>query len=239
VGYIALELAQHGDLINIITKFGKLPESIARLYFGQLVEVLEFIHMKGYSHLDIKPDNILFDKNYNLKLWDFGFASESKYLSSKYGTLNYAAPEIFTQEQYNAPVTDIFSAGIILFIMVTGHPPFCKPDVSDIRYKHILNNNLDQFWELIDKKNTSSAAPYSEEFKELVTMMMSPNPLVRPSLAEVKSHAWFTGKLYEEEQTMASDTNMAGWKTNPRDVAPMTLTKAEARSYFLELSFDA
>jgi serine/threonine protein kinase len=68
VAYLALELAEMGDLIKVITTHGKFSEEIARLYFGQLVDVLEYIHLKGYCHRDIKPDNILFDLDYNLKL---------------------------------------------------------------------------------------------------------------------------------------------------------------------------
>jgi len=100
VSYIALELASKGDLINLITTYGKLPERITRFYFGQLISTLEHIHSNGYSHMDIKPDNLLFDKHWNLKLCDFGFASDVKMQSDKKGTINYAAPEIFQQDSY-------------------------------------------------------------------------------------------------------------------------------------------
>lgn len=68
VSYIALEHAPNGDLIKLITTFGKMPERIARFYFTQLVNTLDHIHSNGYCHLDIKPDNILFGKDWNLKL---------------------------------------------------------------------------------------------------------------------------------------------------------------------------
>lgn len=194
VAYLALEVAEKGDLIKLISKFGKLPESAAKFYFSQLINTLEYIHSSGYCHLDIKPDNILLDKDYNLKLWDFGFSSDSKKQWIKKGTLNYAAPEIFSQEIYLGPQTDIFAAGIILFIMVTGHPPFCKPDVSDIRYKHLMNNNTERFWQLASKKN-GKIQKYSDKFKDLINSMLSPYPICRPSLAEIKMHDWFSGDI--------------------------------------------
>lgn len=111
------------------------------------------------------------------------------------GTLNYAAPEIFILDKYSGPVTDIFSAGIILFILVVGHPPFYKPDVSDIRYKHIMNNNIERFWELVWKnKDHSQSSLFSDDFKNLVNLMLSPSPCLRPSLSEIKEHPWMKGE---------------------------------------------
>lgn len=193
VAYIAMEAAENGDLIKLITSHGRIWEEAARYYFNQLVDTLEHIHFSGYWHLDIKPDNILFDSDYNLKLCDFGFSSDRKIHCTRKGTLNYAAPEIFSQEKYCGPVTDIFSAGIILFIMVTGHPPFCKPDVSDMRYKHIYNNNIERFWELVCTKKDGTIKSYSDDFKDLVNSMLSPYPHARPSLAEVRTHPWMQG----------------------------------------------
>lgn len=83
VSYLALELAERGDLITFISKNGALSENIGRFYFSQLINSLDYVHSNGFWHLDIKPDNILFDKEFNLKLWDFGFSSEIKMQTTK------------------------------------------------------------------------------------------------------------------------------------------------------------
>ena len=163
VWYLALELAQEGSLVDIITSFGPFKDKFALFYFSQLIQTLEFIHSQGWWHLDIKPDNILFNSEFNLKLTDFGFSSDVKYHWTKKGTLSYIAPEIFSQDKYCGPVTDIFSAGIILFIMVSGHLPFCKPDSTDYRYGLIIDNKVEKFWEAVSRRKESPLPNYSED----------------------------------------------------------------------------
>lgn len=193
VWYIAMELADQGTLIDLIETFGPLGERISRLYFKQLLETLEHMHSQGLSHLDLKADNLLFDSKYNLKVWDFGFSSDVKYHCTKKGTLNYCAPEIFQQEKYWGPVTDVFSAGVILFIMVTGHLPFCRASPTDPRYKYFYNNKISRFWEIISARNEGTVAEYSDNFKDLVSSMLSPVPFERPSLSEILQHEWLKG----------------------------------------------
>lgn len=195
VSFLALELAEEGSLVDFITTYGPFHEKLARFYFSQLIQTLDHIHSQGCWHLDIKPDNILFDSEYNLKLWDFGFSSDVKYHWTKKGTLSYLAPEIFCQEKYWGPVTDIFSAGIILFIMVTGHLPFCKPDATDHRYRLFIDNKTEKFWEVVSKRKEAPNINYSADFKDLINQMLSPFPWNRPSLSEVMSHSWFWGEI--------------------------------------------
>jgi serine/threonine protein kinase len=91
---------------------------------------LEYVHKAGYAHRDMKPDNILFDDNFNIKIADFGFAGPiagrtgDGYLTTKLGTQPYQAPEINECKPYSGEAVDLFASAIVLFIMVSGTPPF-------------------------------------------------------------------------------------------------------------------
>jgi serine/threonine protein kinase len=123
--YIVLELATGGEFFDYIATGGSFPERIARFYFKQLIEALDYVHTKGAVHRDLKPENLLFDGSYNLKVADFGFAAPvdgrdgSGTLKTKLGTESYMAPEINLKRAYSGASVDLFASGIILFIMIT------------------------------------------------------------------------------------------------------------------------
>jgi serine/threonine protein kinase len=72
---IALELATGGELFDFVALTGKYSERIARFYFKQLIDGLDYVHQRGVTHRDLKPENVLYDSNFNLKIADFGFAA--------------------------------------------------------------------------------------------------------------------------------------------------------------------
>lgn len=119
---IAMEYASKGDLLTLVEAFGRLPEMIARSYFTQLIEAVEYLHDKRIVHGDIKPENILLDSTFNLKLADFGTAFSVSQKISKpeaSGTPSYYSPEKHLGVEYNPFSADLFSLGMVLFIMVT------------------------------------------------------------------------------------------------------------------------
>lgn len=101
---------------------------------------IHYMHDKGYAHRDIKPQNLLLTTSYILKIADFGFSclirghDGTGVLHTKLGTEGYMAPEIATKH-YDGRRTDIFAAGVILFIMYAGNPPFEKAVITDPYYK--------------------------------------------------------------------------------------------------------
>ena len=187
VFYIVLELATGGELFDYISVCGALSEPVARFYFGQLLSALEYIHLLGVSHRDLKPENLLFDEAFDLKVADFGFSSREVLNATRLGTDNYMAPEIHRGRAYRGEVVDLFAASIILFIMVTGNPPFSKAIASDDFYKVLCVNRPDLFW-----KNHSGIkeGDVSKEFKALVETMFLYEPTHRLSLSELKQHPW-------------------------------------------------
>ena len=130
-----------------------MSEPICRYYFKQLLKALCYIHSNGFSHRDIKLDNILLDDKFNLKLVDFGFAcplngQDGRGFNSSYvGTPSYMAPEIIKGKSYNGEDVDLFAAAVSIFTMVSGNFPFMKLAHSDDPfYKLICDNRAKWFW---------------------------------------------------------------------------------------------
>lgn len=124
VYYLVFEYAKGGELFDFIQESGQFSEDEARYYFLQLLDGLDYCHRSGIAHRDLKPENLLLDRNFDMKIADFGFAAPIEgrtgdgYLETQKGTSNYMAPEILEGHPYKGYETDLFSSGIILFIMV-------------------------------------------------------------------------------------------------------------------------
>ena len=197
--YIALELAQGGELFDFIAHAGAFSEPQARYYFKQFMAGLDYCHSASVAHRDLKPENLLLDNNYVLKIADFGFAAPVEgrdgggYLHTKLGTLNYMAPEIHVKAPYQGKQVDLFAAAVILFIMVAQHPPFTTATNSDPFYKCIAGNRSDIFWRTHCKNKPNGENFFSPELKELLTCMLQLEPSHRPSMSEVMAHAWMQG----------------------------------------------
>ena len=90
------------------------------------MSAVNFIHLKGLAHRDIKLENVFLDKNCNIKLADFGCSKvfANAQLSTVTGTNNYMAPEMLSQETYLGPPVDVYACGVVLFMMSVGEFPF-------------------------------------------------------------------------------------------------------------------
>ena len=146
VAYLVQEAIMGGELTDYV-KEGGLSEPICRYYFKQLLKALCYLHTKGYSHRDLKLDNILLDDKFNLKIVDFGFScplngkNGKGFRSSYVGTPSYMAPEIIRRENYNAEDVDLFAAAVCIFALVSGTFPFSEmAQITDPFYKLICDN---------------------------------------------------------------------------------------------------
>jgi len=206
VAYIALEFAEHGELFDYISETGKFSEPVARFYFRQLIDCLEFMNTKGYSHRDIKPENILLDSSFNLKLGDFGFATKRQVSSSRKGTAGYMAPEVLEGEEYDSRASDVFSAGTVLFIILTQFCPFINANKADRYYSKIMAGCWDRVWEMYESSNSNETS-FSDEFKDLFQRLVCFKPEERLTCAQIKQHRWFDGEIATPQEILDQFTH--------------------------------
>ncbi|CAA3001120.1 CBL-interacting kinase 2-like [Olea europaea subsp. europaea] len=138
--YFVIEYAKGGELFNKVAK-GKLKEDVARKYFMQLINAVDFCHSRDVYHRDLKPENLLLDENENLKISDFGLSAlaESKrqdgLLHTTCGTPAYVAPEVINRKGYEGAKADIWSCGVILFVLLAGYLPFHDSNLMEMYRK--------------------------------------------------------------------------------------------------------
>lgn len=209
VAYIALELVDGCELMDLLIGHGGFSEPIARYFFKQMLSGILFCHNQGMSHRDLKPENMLVNTENMLKLCDFGFAKDIQgdkgdgKAYSFVGTPCYMDPQIFMRKgkAYDAQKADLWSLGVILFITMYGNFPFNEPDPrTDSFFGAIYKNNWDNFWKAHD---ASLGGSISNELRELLSMMMHPNKNVRPTIADIIGHAWTNGPMASEAEIVA------------------------------------
>uniref|UniRef100_A0A3Q1CJ75 SNF-related serine/threonine-protein kinase n=1 Tax=Amphiprion ocellaris TaxID=80972 RepID=A0A3Q1CJ75_AMPOC len=183
--YLILELGDGGDMFDYIMKHEEgLNEELAKKYFAQIVHAISYCHRLHVVHRDLKPENVVFfEKQGLVKLTDFGFSNKfqpGKKLTTSCGSLAYSAPEILLGDEYDAPAVDIWSLGVILFMLVCGQPPFQEA------------NDSETLTMIMDCKYTVPAH-VSSACKDLIDRMLQRDPKRRASLEEIESHAWLQG----------------------------------------------
>lgn len=181
--YFVMEYAKGGELFNKIAK-GKLKEDAARKYFQQLISAVDFCHSRGVFHRDLKPENLLLDENGNLKVSDFGLSAlaectrQDGLLHTTCGTPAYVAPEVINRKGYDGAKADIWSCGVILYVLLAGYLPF-------------HDSNLMEMYRKIGKAEFKFPNWFPHDVRRLLTKILDPNPNSRISAAKIMESSWF------------------------------------------------
>lgn len=200
--FVVMEFGDSGDMVSFFQRrrWTRIDESLARDWFSQLLAAVKWLHDRGIAHRDIKADNvILFSEGdgFRLKLTDlemavFGTRRVGRFVqtvkcNTVCGSIEYAAPEIFTMD-YNPFVADVYSLGVILYIMNVGISPFKIYGSQLIS----TNDKIKRTLELKNNRQYKQAVKASDEAKDLINAMLEPNPDLRISLTEVLQSEWLS-----------------------------------------------
>uniref|UniRef100_A0A803KU45 non-specific serine/threonine protein kinase n=1 Tax=Chenopodium quinoa TaxID=63459 RepID=A0A803KU45_CHEQI len=182
--YMILQYVHGGELFDKIASRGKLPEKEGRRLFQQLIDGVNYCHDRGVFHRDLKLENILIDGKGNLKVSDFGLSALPQHFGSDgllhttCGSPNYVAPEILANRGYSGATADVWSCGVILYVILTGYLPFDDRNLA-VLYQKITRGDVQ-----IPKWLSSGA-------QKMIKRILDPNPVTRITLAEIKADQWF------------------------------------------------
>ncbi|XP_053675535.1 serine/threonine-protein kinase GL21140 [Anopheles nili] len=194
--YLVLELVRGGDLFDAITRVTRFSENQSKTMMKHLASAMAYMHSLSIVHRDIKPENLLVELDGDgnviiLKLGDFGLACEvTEPLLSICGTPTYVAPEILMESGYGVKI-DVWAAGIILYILLCGFPPFVSPD-----------NQQEQLFDAILNGYFDFPAPYwnniGDSVRDLIINMLQSDPELRFSSEDILDHPWLTSDIVDD-----------------------------------------
>ncbi|KAL9407512.1 hypothetical protein AB3S75_046122 [Citrus x aurantiifolia] len=182
--YMVLEYVTGGELFDKIASKGRLQEAEGRKLFQQLIDGVSYCHNKGVFHRDLKLENILLDSKGNIKISDFGLSALPQHfrddglLHTTCGSPNYVAPEVLANRGYDGATSDIWSCGVILYVILTGYLPFDDRNLA-VLYQKIFRG---------DFKLPKWLSPGAQN---LLRKILEPNPVKRITIAGIKADEWF------------------------------------------------
>ncbi|CAN4105609.1 unnamed protein product [Withania somnifera] len=199
--FFVMEYVKGGELFNKVAK-GRLKEEVARKYFQQLISAAAFCHARGVYHRDLKPENILLDEDGNVKVSDFGLSAISEQIKQDglfhtfCGTPAYVAPEVLARKGYDAAKVDIWSCGVILFVLMAGYLPF-------------HDQNIMAMYRKIYKGEFRCPRWFSPELTRFLKHLLDINPETRITIQEIMNNRWFKKgfkhvKFYIEDDKLCS-----------------------------------
>ncbi|KAK9832742.1 hypothetical protein WJX81_006569 [Elliptochloris bilobata] len=193
---IVMEYAAGGELFERIIEAGRLPEAEARFFFQQLISGIAYCHKEGVCHRDLKLDNTLLDGSTppRLKICDFGF-SKSEWFDSQpksmVGTRNYFAPEVMIRKQYDGKRADMWSCGVLLYVMIVGSYPFEDPKDPG-NFRRFVQRTIRAAYTFPPEVLVSA------ECRDLISRIFQADPNKRATVEDIRRHPWFLRDLPPE-----------------------------------------
>ncbi|NP_001312712.1 CBL-interacting serine/threonine-protein kinase 24-like [Nicotiana tabacum] len=180
--YIIQEFVTGGELFDKIVLQGRISDDEARRYFQQLIDAVAHCHSKGVYHRDLKPENLLLDCQGNLKVSDFGLSALPQQgvelLHTTCGTPNYVAPEVLSNRGYDGAAADVWSCGVVLYVLMAGYLPFDEADLHTLYTKINAAEFSCPFW-------------FSPGATSLIRKIIDPNPRTRIKIEGIRRDPWF------------------------------------------------
>lgn len=173
------------ELFDYIVQRGRMSEDEGRRFFQQIISAVDYCHRHKIVHRDLKPENLLLDDNLNVKIADFGLSNimtDGNFLKTSCGSPNYAAPEVISGKLYAGPEVDVWSCGVILYVMLCGRLPFDDEFIPAL-FKKISNGVF------VLPSHLSQGA------RHLLKRMLVVNPLDRITVREIIQDPWFSVNL--------------------------------------------
>jgi len=183
--YLVMELVRGCDLFDFLKLYGNISAPIVGNIIYQTLLAVDYIHTKGFAHCDLKPENILVDfKSLMVKVTDFDFAKKVPHTPTHInGTLQYMAPEVLLSRTYDSSV-DIWSLGVIVYKMLSGHYPFSKGGFNQDALSRVLTGKYDF--------NSRRWANISPSCKDLIQKTLVVDPNLRPTARQLLKHSWIS-----------------------------------------------
>jgi len=198
---MVLEYANGGDLYDVIFYAGAMDEALGRTYFSQLLHGLDAIHKAGITHRDLKPNNILIDHKFILKITDFGLSHignakedpKAKRMKTTWvGTKGYRAPELVLKARYTNKI-DVFALGVCLFVMLCARQPFkCADANNDPWYKCVAAKQYARYWK------SHRSVGVSEKAKDFIQGLLAYQPRERLNIGQALEHDWMKQPMIAE-----------------------------------------
>ncbi len=197
--YLIMELANNGTLYQLIQMNKKEKNKnldLIKKIIIQTIEIIKHLHSLNIIYRDIKPENLLLDDDYNIKLCDYGWATyftPGKFLTVYCGTPEYVSPEMIKKYPYNEKV-DIWGLGVLIFELVFGYAPFAS-NFNEDRYNNIKTGKINWPKDLNDE---------NKNLKDLIEKILKTNPKERITLDQIENHPWLKDtflKMKKNKQT--------------------------------------
>ncbi|XP_042175771.1 serine/threonine-protein kinase SIK2 isoform X2 [Oncorhynchus tshawytscha] len=211
--YIVTEYAKNGEMFDYLTSNGRMSEDEAQKKFGQILTAVDYCHRHHIVHRDLKTENLLLDANMNIKLADFGFGNfynAGEPLSTWCGSPPYAAPEVFEGKEYEGPQLDIWSLGVVLYVLVCGSLPFDGPSLPALRQRVTEGRFRIPFF-------------MSQDCENLIRRMLVVDPAKRISVAQIKQHRWMLADPTALHQTLSMTLPLTDYNSNLGDYSEPVL----------------